>query len=58
MEPDSSEKVGIPANFEDAPVEDLIQLIGELSYHPLTLLVIVADTTKPYSRYARPINVA
>jgi hypothetical protein len=32
MESDSSAKVEIPANFEDAPVEDLVELIGELCY--------------------------
>ena len=29
MESDSSARVEIPANFEDAPVDYLVQLIGE-----------------------------
>jgi hypothetical protein len=32
MESDSSARVEIPANFEDAPVEYLVQLIGELFF--------------------------
>lgn len=31
MESDSSARIEIPANFEDAPVDYLVQLIGELS---------------------------
>ncbi|KAF8813667.1 cyclin-domain-containing protein [Phlegmacium glaucopus] len=30
MESDSSERVEIPANFEDAPVDDLVQLIADM----------------------------
>jgi len=44
MESDSSERVEIPANFEDAPVEALVQLIGEIFYYLGLLLVVVADT--------------
>lgn len=37
MESDSSARVEIPANFEDAPVDYLVQLIGELSFTYLQL---------------------
>ena len=54
MESDSSARVEIPANFEDAPVEYLVQLIGELSF---PLFVISRWFVKYYSRYDRSINV-
>lgn len=49
MESDSSARIEIPANFEDAPVDYLVQLIGVLSFHlqlqPLTrqMLYYIAD---------------
>lgn len=40
MEADSLERVEIPSNFEDAPVEDLVQLIGiTLLFHPSSSVV-------------------
>lgn len=57
MESDSSARVEIPANFEDAPVEHLVQLIGELFFHLTFTRHHSSTANSSNSRYDRSINV-